>query len=653
MLAFCGWGYALVRWTPGREDNSFAYLSIVGIAILTFLGGVLNLVRLAYPMALGTLLLIGLAFFIIYCSDNAKVWITNWRANDAIDAQAPKASSWRFLPIGILFIAVGFYAFMLLPSHVFNISDDFYTYLPRPLRMLQTGTLAGNPFDVLGKDTMGAQAFLQGFVLLGFPIEYLMGIDTVFSFALAGLLLIAIGKRIGLHWIYTVFALLAFLVINPQTVNISVVYLGSAMILGVLLASYHLLDQLEDKNGNQIPISTAVMLGFLLASLIALKGTFISYALAYFAFFLTGMLIVSTDKPRVLRLCGFVVLGAFVALLPWILLLGPHYVSVVQKALLPTANAAVNHFSIIRGNPSALFSSANLLYGNSFLSYGIIVLILAAAGVYSLFSIIGNKVSPTQRGYLIIAAASCTAGVISYFFFGLIFFAQQAVRYSCPILIATLPFACMAASRTIPISWDASTIISPPGIKFSAMLMIPLIVIVPFWGNFTDRVERAYDQHMTLSFPVMDDYINYSRNAISAKAQHKIREIQYKTAPAQKILAWIPTPMHLDFSRNEIYSVMSSGLSTSWLDMPINNNTEEVVQYLKGQGIRYILWQYNENDALEITYRRWMNSPIRGYREAAERGLYLRSMLASIMDGGDFLYRENGMMLFDLKQLEK
>jgi len=650
MLACCGWGYAIVRHIPNLDDTSFAYLSIVGISILIFLGGVLNLVQLAFPIALGILFIIGLVYFLIYCSNNINVWQTNWRTNDMIVTQEPKASYWRFLPIGILFIAVSFYAFTLLPSPVFNINDDFYTYLPRPLRMLQTGTLAGNPFDVLGKDTMGAQAFLQGFVLLGFPIEYLMGFDAVFSFALTGLLLIAIGKRIGLHWIYMVFALLAFLVINPQTVNISVVYLGSAMILGVLLATYYLLDQLENINGNAIPITTAVILGFLLASLIALKGTFISYALSYFAIFFSGLLLLSKDKPRILRLCGFVVLGAFIALLPWILLHAPHYATVFQKTLLPTTNTAVNHSSIIRGNPSVLFSSANLLYGNSFFSYGIIVMILAAAGAYSLSNIMGDKVTPMQRGYLLIAAASCVAGIISYFFFGLIFFAEQSVRYSCPILIAALPFSFMAISMSTPISFAPSKVITLPRIKSPAILLIPLIVIISFWGNFSDRIERAYNQHMTLSFPVADDYINFSHNASSSNAQQRIRGIQYKAAPAQKILAWIPTPMHLDFSRNEIYSIMSSGLSTSWMGMPLNGNPEEMAQYFKAQGIRYILWKYNENDALGITYRRWMKSPIRGYRKAAERGLYLRNMLATLMNGGNYLFRENDIMLFDLQQ---
>ena len=85
MFACYGWGYALVRWTAIRDKDDFTFLSVVGIACLIFLGGVLNLVRLAYPAALIILILIGLAFFFIRFSANVKGWLASWRAVSLID----------------------------------------------------------------------------------------------------------------------------------------------------------------------------------------------------------------------------------------------------------------------------------------------------------------------------------------------------------------------------------------------------------------------------------------------------------------------------------------------------------------------------------------------------------------------------------------
>lgn len=651
LFACYGWGYALVRWATIRDKNNFAFLSVVGIACLTFLGGVLNLVRLAYPVSLSILLLSGLTFFVIHCSANAKMWLATWRASSLINPEKLGFIFGHVLPIGILIIAVGFYAFTLLPVVAFNFHDDFYTYLPRPLRMLQTGTLAGNPYDILGTDGLGAHAFLQGFVLLGFPIEYLQGFEAVFSFALTGLLLIAIGKKFNLHWSHTAFALIGFIVINPQSVNVSPIYLGSAIILGIIFASCQLLEQMEKSDSGAIPIMTVGILGLLLAGLLGLKNTFLIFALAYFTIFFMGLLLISTDKRKILKMGSLVMLAAFVALLPWLALHATNFASAVQIALHPSAITAVNSFTSFQGNISNLFSVANLFYGDSFSSYGVIVLMLALIGFYSWFNISGNRVAPTQRGYFLVGAASCAAGIITYFFYGFIIAPEVAVRYSCPVLIATLPFAWLVASMAVPNSLHPAKLLNQSGMKIAIMLPMPLLIVILFWSNFVERIERAYFQHMTISFPVSDGYLEYNRYAISSDARQVIREIQYKTQPGQKILVWISLPMHLDFSRNEIYSIMSTSLLNPWLDIPFNGDANDMVQYLKGQGIRYIMWEESGGD-LENTYRRWLfyrKFPV--YRRMAQRGLHMRKMLASIMNGGWVLYNTNGMMLFDLQQI--
>ena len=170
------------------------------------------------------------------------------------------------------------------------------------------------------------------------------------------------------------------------------------------------------------------------------------------------------------------------------------------------------------------------------------------------------------------------------------------------------------------------------------------------WSNLVERVERAYRQHMTISFPMWGNYAEFNSYAISFDARQDIRNIQYKTQPGQKILVWISMPMHLDFARNEIYSIMSSSLLLPWLDMPFNGNAKDMVRYLKRQGVRYVMWEESGGDLGNI-YQRWMTSPFAGYRRTATRGLYLRKFLKYVMNGRSFLHNADGIQLFDLRQI--
>jgi hypothetical protein len=277
---------------------------------------------------------------------------------------------------------------------------------------------------------------------------------------------------------------------------------------------------------------------------------------------------------------------------------------------------------------------------------------LFMVGSYSLFNTFGNRVAPSQRGYFLVAAASCAAGIGNYFFNGFVVAPESAVRYSCPALIASLPFAWLAASMSVSYAARPAKLLNLPGMKMAIMLSMSLLVVILFWNNFISRIERAYYQHMALSYPVGDGYIEHIRYTTSLDAKQEIRKIQYMTQPAQKILVWISMPGHLDFSRNVIYSVRAEGLANPWADMPFNGNVNDMVQYLKGQGIRYIMWEYNDEYGMVRSYRRQLSVPIAGYKTQAERPLYLRKVLVSLMNGGSFLYHENGMVLFDLQQVK-
>ena len=97
--------------------------------------------------------------------------------------------------------------------------------------MLQTGTLFGSPLSALGSQTLGGQAFLHGFILAFFPIRYLNGLDALFGQALCLLLVLGFAWNRPERAPFAAAAMLLIVLVNPQYVNVSPLYLGSALVM--------------------------------------------------------------------------------------------------------------------------------------------------------------------------------------------------------------------------------------------------------------------------------------------------------------------------------------------------------------------------------------------------------------------------------------
>ena len=653
LVSSYGLGFATMKWAIRDETNCFSLLAVIGVACLIVLGGILNLTGIAYPAAMYSLLLLGLVFFMLSFFSRFKMLPHLSPAHPPSDNTKKINLLDRFLPLSLVAIAVMFSAASLLPSDAFNFHDDFHTYISRPVRMLQTGTLAGNPYELLGLDSLGAQAFLQSFVLLKLPFEYLPGFDAVFGLGLAGLLLIATARKFNLSWVYATPAILTFLVINPQSVNVSALYSGAFAILGLLLTSCLLTEKINE-TGIAKPLGMAALAGLLISSIVALKTTLAFFAAIYFVLFCLGLFAITQNKRRAVLLGATTGLTAAIALLPWLLLHLPNYVAALNNPSHPATGTNASGFALPKGNVSELLSTHVLFYGGSMLGYGSIILVLVALCIFSIFFMLRrSKNHVRQRGYSLVSASACAAAIATYFLNGWLFDPEAAVRYACPIFIATLPFALLASSLNAALSPVAPQPGSLAQTPLKMAVLAGAAVIVALFGNtFVDRIERAFNKRTTISFPISDTYIRYNLYVLSEEARQTIRNIQNLTETGTKVLAWISMPLHFDFARNDIQAVMEPGLANPWLDLPLNGDPVDMAQYLKKQGIRYILWEYRGAGMKDPSeYERMRLSPYPVYRRLAERNLYMRTMLVSIMSGGTFLYHQNGVVLFDLDQI--
>ena len=174
MVSTYGWGSLGVRIFHHRETESSDYTMGLGLAIWIFIGGYLNAGGVAYPLALHILFFAGLVMFIAFvllrfreyyfayvgkgdptetCSlretqELAHAHITSDRTGIALILR--KWISEKNLDIALvvdilcIFVVVAvtlFFVYTLMPANAFNLHDDFYKYLVRPVRMLQSGSL--------------------------------------------------------------------------------------------------------------------------------------------------------------------------------------------------------------------------------------------------------------------------------------------------------------------------------------------------------------------------------------------------------------------------------------------------------------------------------------------------------------------------------
>ena len=207
-ISAIGWGRFATTLIGSKSTSSVAFEISLGLAIWVFIGGVLNALGLAYALALNTIFILGIFFFGMM----VLVFLKEKKSNKQDSLQRlsflqDKVQISKILkesiPILLIISASSFLLVTLLPTNAFNHHDDFYTYLPRIFRMLQTGEL-GDALSLgyLGSDSLGAQPFLQSFVLSSVPLGYINGFDTVYCFLLGGLLLHDLGRWSKEHWFF-------------------------------------------------------------------------------------------------------------------------------------------------------------------------------------------------------------------------------------------------------------------------------------------------------------------------------------------------------------------------------------------------------------------------------------------------------------------
>jgi hypothetical protein len=653
-----GWGWLVAAYACPRSRLPVAYQIALGMAGLNFAGGLLNALHGARAGALCGLAMVGIAaiavggFLTVRQGGGIRRWWLEARAGAGRNLAAETCLGVWFPP-AVVAIIILFLAANLIPASAFNIGDDFHTYLVRPVRMLATGTIGGDPFDCLGLDSLGSQSFFHAFVLVDGPFSYLNGFDAVFCFGILAFVLLDINRELKLHWGFGLLAVLTMGFINPQQVNISSLYSGSLMLGGLFLASWHLVNGLNSP-GSGRAWSNSLPVALFLATLVTLKTTLALFACAWAILFF-GLLIMAGDSwKKMAKLSLTSVAAAAAAVFPWLAISLPDYVEAhrIAAPFFGVPSLAVKYPSMVAHDFTDLFTNRVLFYGGRQQDYNLIVSLMLGMGLVSLGCWMRGK-NPTERARLGLLGAFSLTSVGLYFLNVDLFAVDTGIRYSCPILIGVFPVTALAWVRHF--SPAAESKMRAPGFPVPAWLpaaVIPLlqfVVLCLFLPVVVSRVDIASRTRTLLSYPLNDFISRYNYFVFSGPAGDETRKLQARVEPKATVLVWTSLPFQFDFTRNRIFSVSEPGIINPWLRFPAGVPEQMLLEYLRSWGIRMVVLEHSGPTITTLAgLQAMLQAKAVVYRKLADYSIYTRQTLASLARKNRILYEDERFMVFEI-----
>ena len=603
VIAFgvCAWGCgSAVLRACCLDERGVAFPAAIGVAALAATGGWLNLLHIAYPPLLWALLLFGWGAAAARIRRDCAQW--KMPARDEL------------VPGAVIAIIAAFLALTLLPSAVFNPEDDLQQYFVRPVRMLQTGTLGGDPFDALGFDSFGAQAFLQAFTLLGFPPLFLNAFDAVFCATLTLALVASVARNAGAGLPVTLAALAVAALLHPQQISISAMYSIAALTLALVPAAERLAS-----SGNLW--RRTVPLALLLAALPGLKASTASSIVALGVLFLAGF-IRAQGLRTAARVSGASALMTALFALPWVGLHAKHYYGLLE--------APSSGLPEVAGGASRLLQGGELYWGATIGGYNVVALFCLVAGAAGIARYWRREAEPR----MLMMTAVCLAAAATYVPNAMIYGVENALRYSVPGLIVGASAGVVLAARVFPIPALALAIVFPACMTFL------------FGAAAMQRIHNAAALHTAVSFSddgVMAEYVVWANGP---EARVLLRGAQAYTAPGERILAMVSYPQHLFFARNPVFVPSEFGLTAGWLALPLDADGPRMRQFLRARGVRYVIWQIGKGRIKDEALYDLAAYPVD--RRSARYMLSFRKSLRELASTTTVVHRDDAFVVMDL-----
>ena len=630
LLCAFGWGRLTRRFFDRRIFVFHSLTAILGLAVLGFLGGLLNCLHAARAPGWLLLLAVGLGAT-AHDLYRRRPWLQRTFALGSI-------------PLFVAPVIALAASLLLLPTDVFNVADDFHTYFTRATRMAQTGSLAGNAFDSLGVDSLGSAAFFHGFFFLAGGVELLNGFDAVACFALCQLLLAELSLRWRIPWWLGVACLLGLVWINPQYANISPLYAGAAgvmalMVCGLLLA--HTLVRRRKNSGTRL----ALAMGLLAAWLVTLKLTLAAFVAMDLSLLFLLLLVAASNRRAVIQTAGVLVSTIGVGVLPWALVSLPDLVR-ARSAAAPLILRAplAQKYALLPAHESALlFHRKALAYGDTPVLYLGLSAVALALGVAGVAHWLRHRSDGRSSGALAVTAggaALCATLLLNSHLYPI----GMAIRYACPIVIGGV-FASVlmfVRSRTPPLASSRRWL--------SAGLAVGCVALMAaFNETFLERLDTARQWRTLLVYGASPSDYAYSRDSLTSEQARYHASLQAKIPSGATALVWTSTPFHFDFARNHLLTLTAPGISSPALRFPAGLTAGDLERYLYNNGVQFVILETGasrEPGLAGLAMMQRFRSDI--FRKIGDFGAYLRESLDRLAARGQVLYADDRMLIFEI-----
>ena len=634
MVPYCisllGWGRAIQALTCVRTVWPLTLAH--GLAIVIFIGGLVNLLGIAYAGTLDVIVILGIIFAAIFLGLEIKS-----NTDKQINFIPPnKMLRLWAAPSLIIVIIFAFIAATQVPSDVFNYHDDFEKYLAFPVRMLATGTLQGGIFNALGGETLGAQAFLQGFVIAHWPVDRVNSVDGLFALVLCLLIITVAAWKAGAPtWLLPLMPALVF-VINPMYANVSSLYTGSVLIMALMVMPWNV-----RRSSLALPVG---IVGVIYAALVALKTTFLLSVVIHFIATLVGI-VWSTRRLRPAIYWGAqtgILSLLFVS--PWLgmyLTLWRNF-KIDTEALKNEAEGTVSD--------SQLSATIDWLFlGDKLIGAGLICALLA----FFLWRYGKNskEIALSLIPFIIISIPIFSFIIIKTIL-GEWFSHNQGLRLINPFIIAGVP--AMIAALFLVHSRKGAKISNGPRLKAIVTAVVILIMAIPMPSAVSrvGQIASFGSGHLFPDYATHQDYRKYNRYVLSQSARAYVKSLQDKTLEGSSLLVWILFPFHMDFSRNQVFDVQPAGLGAPWASFPFDQEAESISSYLKNMGISYVIWQHTGFAVRSNKQLKQHMLPINGWYDRNNAHVTLRSKqaLENLSKISEVIYDDKFVIIFRINQ---
>lgn len=564
-------GFSMYGWGSILSNKlSINYVSIkivVGMALILFLGGVLNVLKISFKQTIDIIFLLGLIFSIIkiYKSIHNKEFFNIFR-------NINKKYFIFFLPTILLIIHI---IFSLNPGS-YNVYDDLQKYFVHPIKMLETGSVFGSTLSSMGSQTLGGQAFFQSFFISWLGINSFNIFDNIFCLIITCLLLLEYSIK-SKNVLFGSLILCLVILIHSQFVNISSIYSGVIFIISTIIISLEFINKKINLE------KTIIILSLFFASLFVIKTTLGLFSVVFFSLFLFSTFFVKKFNNNFFKLSVLTPSLSILLSFPWSFFSIKQFLIVKDKINEPL-NIIINENNIDFLN---FFSSETLFYGVTQLHYTMLSII--AFVVIFLTYIIDKKQNilseGNSNGVLLVASNSVLSGFFIYL--GLVIFGQlhhslsTVIRYSIPFLIATIPLGILMMYSILPKTHRIYKLI---------FFILIISISVSFIPQYVNKIIQSYKCKSQLSFSksaCSKKFINYNENIFDSKKKILTQNLQKEIPAGKSIMVWINTPFFLNFKRNEIIEIDLAGFGNPWAIFP---------------SAEYMIWEHSGYATHSIEY---------------------------------------------------